>query len=65
MLQINLAQSMNLKEFHLDGRKTQLGLQTGFFFVSRVDDTFTSCMYLCKQRRCGTMEKCPKLNVQD
>lgn len=33
--QINLAQSMNLKEFHLSGRKTQLGLQTGFFFVSR------------------------------
>lgn len=26
---------MNLKEFHLSGRKTQLGLQTGFFFLSR------------------------------
>ena len=33
--QINLAQSMNLKEFHLSGKKTQLGLQTGFFFISR------------------------------
>ena len=40
--QINLAQSMNLKEFHLDGHKTQLGLQTGFFFVSRINDTFSS-----------------------
>ena len=38
--QINLAQSMNLKEFHLSGRKTQLGLQTGFFFLSRkIDDS--------------------------
>ena len=36
--QINLAQSMNLKEFHLSGRKTQLGLQTGFFFLSRKAD---------------------------
>ena len=32
---INLAQSMNLKEFHLGGVQTDLGLQTGFFFVSR------------------------------
>ena len=44
--QINLAQSMNLKEFHLDGHKTQLGLQTGFFFVSRINDTFASGIYL-------------------
>ena len=35
---INLAQSMNLKEFHLGGVKTDLGLQTGFFFVSRRSD---------------------------
>ena len=42
LLQINLAQSMNLKEFHLDGHKTQLGLQTGFFFISRINDTFSS-----------------------
>ena len=37
--QINLAQSMNLKEFHLSGKKTQLGLQTGFFFLSRNCET--------------------------
>ena len=37
--QINLAQSMNLKEFHLSGQKTQLGLQTGFFFISRNCET--------------------------
>ena len=33
--QINMAQSMNLKEFHLGGHKTELGMETGFFFVSR------------------------------
>jgi hypothetical protein len=33
--QINMAQSMNLKEFHLAGHKTELGMETGFFFVSR------------------------------
>ena len=30
---------MNLKEFHLSGKKTQLGLQTGFFFLSRNCET--------------------------
>ncbi len=51
--QINLAQSMNLKEFHLSGRKTQLGLQTGFFFVSRKarDDTNLPPISLCSQFR--------------
>ena len=33
--QINMAQSMNLKEFHLGGHKTELGMETGFFFLSR------------------------------
>jgi dynein heavy chain len=44
--QINLAQSMNLKEFHLSGKKTQLGLQTGFFFISRNCETMLDSTYI-------------------
>ena len=48
--QINLAQSMNLKEFHLSGRKTQLGLQTGFFFLSRKAGSSQDQLALNKQQ---------------